>query len=249
MIMRRLLALWVIVVGLLAFAGGDEEAGVPPIFRPIVRILIQEDNNFFYRGTGFFITSNLVATAAHVVTKVGEDIPLIEVKKKPIGIGETVKVKIWTGEEKDAWVALRNPEADICILKTTEHKNEYFIPPNFRLPKVGEELLVLGTIREGHLRVPVKVINTYEIEWSDTTVPDKRQIMLFYSPSLIPGTSGSPLVDSEGWAIAIHVGGAYRTFGIATPFAKLEKEIKEIIKECKDEPNRQTQQNGLRCAQ
>lgn len=217
--MRKLISIVGATFLLLLLAYSDTKE-TPPIFRPIVRVLVFHNGIECYHGTGFFIHKDLVVSAAHVLMANDE----------PLKVGDDVTLEVYDGSRVRASILIRDAVSDISVIKTYNYKSDFYLVPRFVLPKVGDELVMLGTIKEGYLRDVKRVVNLFEIKWSDDSVPEQKQLMIFFAPDSAPGTSGSALVDTEGWVIGVNVGGAYRAYGIGTPLTKIERELKELLK-------------------
>lgn len=199
---------------------------VPPSFQPIVTIHPEAGES--YRGTGFFVSKSIVATAAHVLTKSTEE------GYKGMKVGDELEiVSVWHGEKRfKGWILLRSSEYDIGLVKVVNFEAPSVIPIRFEKPKLGETLKILGIVAQKPFVNTAQLCSITTMFWSGNLdgSEETEQEMLLYAPQGLPGLSGSPIVDSEGYAIGIHVG-SIRGYGVGTPFWKLQNEINKILKE------------------
>lgn len=206
-------------------------AEVPPIFAPIVMINAEmKENN--WDGTGFFAYPNVVFTAAHVLTREREvEIApdLADVVLEPVPVGDDVEIILLNNKRKlRGFVLYRNSQADIAAIMVRKFRFPAPLKISFRRPLLGEKVTVMGVFKGEPFLVESKVTTIAKVGWSDLVSPEVEQETVYFAPAGMAGTSGSPVLDTEGYVWGINVGANKFGHGIATPFWKVEKEIREL---------------------
>lgn len=200
---------------------------LPPTFSSLAFVHAHKDED--WNGTGFFAAPDLVFTAAHVLSFIDP----ISDERIPLKVGDDVWISLSPNSESKVkgYVYYRHPTYDIGVIKVTEYKSATYLKITLKKPSLGAPVKITGFF--GNKKSPFLILGNVsgivEFNWSDGTVKDEEQEMVFYAPSGLPGCSGAPVMDTEGYVFAIHVG-SFRSYGIGTPLWKIEKDLKEFIK-------------------
>jgi len=142
------------------------------------------------QGTGFVVTGGLIVTNHHVV----------EGASRILAVGPHTEFYI-------ASILVEDPRQDIAILKAVSHRLPALSlassPPAIgsRVVVLGNPLGLAGTLSEG-------VVSAYRADGIDTAPrehDDTPRIQI--SAPISPGSSGSPVMDSEGNVIGVAVSG------------------------------------------
>ena len=170
-----------------------------------------------WQGTGFFVTSDLIATAGHVV----ENTESFEVM---FSDGTRAKADFVHMESLD--------RCDVGFIRLrSEHRKDR---PYFNLDtkiEIGEDLIILGypwglnngiTLTQG----VVSLLGRDESFFG-------TKLVLHTDTASWSGNSGSPVVDMDGECIGILIGGAYGcdNFSIVTPARLVELAMQKAIAE------------------
>ena len=134
------------------------------------------------RGSGFFITKDKIATNFHVA---------VLFKRGPVFAKSWDKKTIWRVKGVTAF----DIKSDIAILKT-QRKGVPLPLADIETLQIGDTVFLAGYPNLGEYKITEGVVQDISSsdKWLKTTV------------EAYPGNSGSPVLNSKGEAIGIHVG-------------------------------------------
>jgi len=184
--------LFVAIVGIsyLILFSGWVGGAIRPYFNDLSKI---SRNGYYFRGTGSFISPNIVMTNAHVV----------HACNKKIAVGDN-KNNFFPSE---VLAVLPENKGDIAFLKTNA-KREHFALFSYNSPQLNDIALFPNyTSKVGEFDlVKGKLVDIKERE------------MRFLNPKGRKGNSGSPVFNNKGYLIGILWGasGIFKTETVAT---------------------------------
>jgi serine protease Do len=151
--------------------------------RPVHNKKITVNDKYSFIGTGFAISSNLIATNYHVIYG-----------------GNSVSVQNADGQSFKVEVLYAEPQNDIAILKITDTSftNLRTVPYTFKRggSDLGEDVYTLGYSSDTPVLGPGFLT-------SENGVNSNDSVHYRISIPIIPGNSGGPLFDSKGNVIGI----------------------------------------------
>lgn len=179
-------------------------------------------------GTCFAISPRLVLTASHVIEKVEHE----EMEKESRG-------KIRKEEFSSLYVRFRNrtllaekvwedKAEEISVLRVTTDSLPSYISVDFREVGTNEELWICGYIDKQLVTIPIRVINpAFYLKWGG----ENEILVILASPAAWHGTSGSPVLDRDGEAVAIHIGRLGTAISVETPLVKAYKSLRSLLRD------------------
>jgi len=124
-------------------------------------------------GTGFFVESDVLLTAYHVVAKTKDNVLTV------VGPGVNKTSHTWDCDE----------DADICEIYFDEEITEHFLPVCKNIPSVGAEVDVVGY--PGFKRkIRTTIFNKVVEDFSN----DHQIMFLEFENDFVPGFSGGPVI-------------------------------------------------------
>lgn len=179
-------------------------------------------------GTCFAISPRIIATASHVIEALS--LPEEETKKKELSENSKnndivyLKIRNKVYSAKKVWESKID---EITLLRLTNDSVPSFIPIDFREVKLEETLWVCGFIHKQPVHIPVKVISpAFYLKW----ISEEESLVILTSPAAWQGTSGSPVLDDDGEAVAIHIGRLGTSISVETPIIKAYRPIKDLLR-------------------
>jgi hypothetical protein len=207
--MMRLAGSLAAVLFAVILAGSGAAQGVADLVeraRPAVAIVVARTVSGLSQGSGFvYDARGFLLTAAHVVEGAGE-----------------VTVRLPNRRPMLAVVAQTSRSIDVAALRVGE-EGLPFIPLAAGLPRVGEEIVVLGYPRADvigfdDLTVTRGIVSRLLVD----------QGLLQFDASVNPGNSGGPVLNGRGEAVGIVVGGIRGAAGIN--FAVLSEAARDVAR-------------------
>jgi S1-C subfamily serine protease len=141
------------------------------------------------QGSGFFISADIVVTNQHVVKGAGL------IKLEMFGGATRTVQKVLAVDEKDdlALLQLETPEVNVTILRLADSATVE-----------GESIVVMGNPQPWQWKLTQGEVGP---TWQFKSTGKRIQI----SASILPGSSGAPVVNSEGQVVgiaALHMAGS-----------------------------------------
>jgi len=133
------------------------------------------------RGSGFFVSPDLVLTNAHVA-----------------GSDYSVTLKLTTGEAQTGTVVARSSDVDLAVLKVAHPKPDqpFLTLGAARDLRVGQEVVVIGS--------PLGVLENSVTRGIVSAVRNVSGLLLIQTDAALnPGNSGGPMLDREGLVVGI----------------------------------------------
>lgn len=175
--------------------------------------------------SAFFVSQNLIATAAHCLARPGES-PLLDIPAPGV-MGQEVLFSTYSQFRNTrsttvvpisvAHVIAINLDTDVALLRTQNTTSSNYLSVTSRVPQIGSRVYVLGLpgglpwlLTEGILA---------SLEYNDSNAI----VGYVATPSIFFGSSGGPLIDNFGNVIGIVKAMAFRqsNFGLYTPISQL----------------------------
>jgi len=172
--------------------------------------------------TGFYISRNQIATAAHCLAT---SIPAIPAMRVSGVVGNRVLFHTYSQYRlnnnhrtptNEAIITHISVDNDVALLSTT-HASDKFFTISTDVPRVGSTVYSVGSPGGMPWMLSQGIVS--QVAWLDTHVPE----FFYASPPIFFGSSGGPLLNSNGRVIGITMAVAFEqsTFGIFTPIQRL----------------------------
>jgi len=189
-------AFWIILVLLCGSCGMLSQCSdLPSLYDDLVSAVVTIDG----RGSGVFVTEDLVLTANHVV-----------------GNEENFTIVLWNTIRVYGKTFIRDVDSDLALVKIDAGAVKFLEIRRLSFdayPKIGDRVFVIGS--------PFMFANTMS-----TGIVSRLSTRLDNSPWICelflvdyktaPGYSGSPVFDANGRVVGIHVG-SMGNFGLMIP--------------------------------
>jgi len=175
--------LFVAIVGIsyLILFSGWVGGAVRPYFNDLSKIT---RNGYFFRGTGSFVSPNIVMTNAHVV---------YACDSKKLAVGDS-KNNFFPAE---VLAILPENKGDVAFLKTNARR-EHFALFSYGFPQLNDIALFPNYTSK---------VGEFDLVKGKLVQIDQRE-MRFLDPKGRKGNSGSPVFNNKGYLIGILWGGA-----------------------------------------
>lgn len=175
-------------VGSVEVAGGtgvSEEEKAPGVTEAMKSVFrIDAGNN---TGSSFLVNKTTLATNAHVATA---------------EVGETVKVTSPDGESFDGEVLMRDESVDIALVKVPEQDVKPLSLLSVREQEVGQGAYLAGYPLSLDLTLTTGVVSAVDTVTNLRESAGQHSLLQVDAP-VNPGSSGGPVLDSEGRVMGI----------------------------------------------
>ena len=217
--------LWIVMISLwigAIFVNFPKKVDLPKLYKrssPAVVWIGAKDNNYGdikWQGTGFFVTSDLIATAGHVV-----------------GDTKSFKVMLQDGTIAIAdFIHMENMDrCDVGFiqLRSEHRKKRPYLDLNMDV-EAGEGIIILGYPWGSNEMISITsgIVAAPKHSWYPYL-----KLSLFADVASYPGNSGSPVIDMDGEVIGILVGGPHENecYSMCTPARLVELAIQKALAE------------------